>query len=515
MRVSISTPNSTTGPLLAMRGIRKSFGGVEVLKGVDFEARAGEVHALVGENGAGKSTLMNILAGVLRPDAGTLCFDGVERDGFASAHAARHAGVAMVFQERSLFAPLTVAENIFAGRQPVTPWGMIDRRRLHADAAALLAQVAPELTTEAIAGELSPAQQQMVEIAKALSLEARLIIFDEPTAALTETETARLFGVIRQLQRRGVAIVYISHRLEELFGLADRVTVLKDGAKQGTLPLAGTNTRDLVQLMVGRDVEPSHRSATHEDGPVLLEVRGLSDPDNMPGGHSLLRDIHLEARAGEIVGLAGLAGAGRTELALSLFGARPRGAGEVLLGNQPLTARSPAQAIAAGLGYVSEDRKESGLFLDMSVARNVAVARLRRFGSFFYRDREEAAVADEFRAQLRIASRSARQEVGRLSGGNQQKVLLARWLLVNPRVLIVDEPTRGVDVGAKAEVHALLYEFARQGGAVLVISSDLPEVLTVSDRIYVLRQGRVAGELARRDATEEAVMRLATLQLLN
>ena len=503
------------GPLLAMRGIRKSFGGVEVLKGVDFEAVAGEVHALVGENGAGKSTLMNILAGVLRPEAGTLRFGGVERDGFASAHAAQRAGVAMVFQERSLFAPLTVAENIFAGRQPVTSWGMIDRRRLHTDAAALLAQVAPELTTEAVAGELSPAQQQMVEIAKALSLDARLIIFDEPTAALTEAETARLFTVIRQLQQRSVAIVYISHRLEELFGLADRVTVLKDGAKQGTLPLAGTNTGELVRLMVGRDVEPPHRSSISASSPVLLEVRGLSDADKMPGGRSLLRGIRLQVRAGEVVGLAGLAGAGRTELALSLFGARPRGAGEVLLNNQPLTARSPAQAIAAGLGYVSEDRKESGLFLDMSVARNVAVARLNRFGSFFYRDREEAVVADEFRAQLRIASRSAQQDVGHLSGGNQQKVLLARWLLVNPRVLIVDEPTRGVDVGAKAEVHALLYEFARQGGAVLAISSDLPEVLTVSDRIYVLRQGRIAGELARREATEEAVMRLATLQLLN
>jgi ABC-type sugar transport system ATPase subunit len=317
------------------------------------------------------------------------------------------------------------------------------------------------------------------------------------------------------LQQRSVAIVYISHRLEELFGLADRVTVLKDGAKQGTLPLAGTNTGELVRLMVGRDVEPPHRSSISASSPVLLEVRGLSDADKMPGGRSLLRGIRLQVRAGEVVGLAGLAGAGRTELALSLFGARPRGAGEVLLNNQPLTARSPAQAIAAGLGYVSEDRKESGLFLDMSVARNVAVARLNRFGSFFYRDREEAVVADEFRAQLRIASRSAQQDVGHLSGGNQQKVLLARWLLVNPRVLIVDEPTRGVDVGAKAEVHALLYEFARQGGAVLAISSDLPEVLTVSDRIYVLRQGRIAGELARREATEEAVMRLATLQLLN
>jgi ABC-type sugar transport system ATPase subunit len=348
----------------------------------------------------------------------------------------------------------------------------------------------------------------MVEIAKALSLDARVVIFDEPTAALTGAETARLFAVIRQLRERGVGVVYISHRLEEVFALADRVTVLKDGAWQGTLPVPETNTAELIRRMVGRDVETAGRGAAQSSTRVLLEVKGLSDPGagNQAG---LLRDISFHVRAGEIIGLAGLAGAGRTETALALFGVRPRGSGEILLDGREVEIRSPREAIAAGLGYVSEDRKESGLFLDMSVRRNISAARLGRFGGWLFRDREEMAVAQEFRARLRVVCRDVEQDTAHLSGGNQQKVLLARWLLVNPRVLIVDEPTRGVDVGAKAEVHQLLRDFVRQGHAVVMISSELPELLAVSDRIYVMRAGRIAGGLGAADATEEAVMRLA------
>ena len=495
-------------PLLQMRAIRKSFGGVEVLKGVDFDVRPGEVHALCGENGAGKTTLMNIMAGVVAPDDGAILLGENEPVRFPSAHAAQHAGIGMVFQERSLFGPLTVAENIFAGRQPVTTWGMIRRRQLHADAARSLEEIAPDIAADAVVADLAPAQQQMVEIAKALSLQARVLIFDEPTAALTGAETARLFAVIRQLRQRGAGVVYISHRLEEIFALADRVTVLKDGAWRGTVPVAETNTDDLIRRMVGRDVEKAGANPAPPDGRTLLEVRGLSDTGGKRS-QNLLKDISFQARAGEIVGLAGLAGAGRTETALTLFGARARGAGEVWLEGKRVDIDSPAEAIAAGLGYVSEDRKDSGLFLDMSIRRNISAAQLNRFGGWLFRERNESAAAEDLRSRLRILCRDVEQDTGHLSGGNQQKVLLARWLLVNPRVLIVDEPTRGVDVGAKAEVHQLLRDFARQCHAVVVISSDLPEVLTVSDRIYVMRAGSIAGEIPRAQASEEAVMRLA------
>ena len=497
-------------PLLQLRAIRKSFGGVEVLKGVDFDVRPGEVHAVCGENGAGKTTLMNIIAGVHSPDAGEITLGEHNFTKFTSAHSAQRAGISMVFQERSLFGPLTVAENIFAGRQPVTAWGMIQRRRLRVDTERLLTEVAPEIAADAVVAELSAAQQQMVEIAKALSLEARVVIFDEPTSPLTMAETARLFAVIRQLRERGVGIVYISHRLEEIFTLADRVTVLKDGTWQGTLPVPETNAAELIRRMVGRDVEQPDRGAGDSSTRLLLEVRNLSDPGAKGGRAGLLQDISFHARAGEIVALAGLAGAGRTETALALFGVRPHGSGEVLLEGQKVKIRSPRDAIAAGLGYVSEDRKESGLFLEMSIRRNISAAQLSRFGGWYFRDREETVVTQEFRTKLRVVCRDVEQDTGHLSGGNQQKVLLARWLFVNPRVLIVDEPTRGVDVGAKAEVHQLLRDFVRQGHAVIMISSELPEVLSVSDRIYVMRAGRIAGELQSAEATEEAVMRLAT-----
>lgn len=507
-----STPNTATGkPLLEMRGIWKSFGGTPVLKGVNFDVRAGELHALCGENGAGKSTLMNILAGIHRPDAGEIVFDEVSRSGFDDAHAAQRAGIGMVFQERSLFGPLTVAENIFAGRQPVTRWGRLDHRRLRAAAAEQLAEVAPDVHADDILSHLTPAQQQMVEVAKALSLRSQLIILDEPTAALTLAETRRLYAVIRRLQERGVGIVYISHRLEEVFELAQRVTVLKDGTWQGTLQVAGTNPDELVRRMVGRDID---RMSAPDGGsiagrPVILEVKGLSDPEAASAIPPCLRDISFHIRAGEIVGFSGLAGAGRTETALSLFGVRPIRHGKVSLCGEPVTIRSPSEAIEAGIGYVSEDRKESGLFLDMSIRRNVSAADLRRFGNWWFRDSVETETAREYQQRLGISCRNLEQDVAHLSGGNQQKVLLARWLLIHPRLFIVDEPTRGVDVGAKSQVHQLLREVARRGSAVMMISSELPEILSVSDRIYVMRAGRIAGELSRTDATEEKVMQLA------
>jgi inositol transport system ATP-binding protein len=496
--------------LLAMRDIRKSFDGVEVLKGVNFDVRPGEVHALVGENGAGKSTLMNILAGVHQPTGGTIQFDNHDPVVIPDEKSAQQLGISIVFQDRSLFAQLTIAENIFAARQP-NRFGHIDRRKLYFDASRLLEQVDLDLEPAVTVEQLSPAQQQLIEVAKALSLRAKLIIFDEPTSSLTDKETQALFRVIRQLRSQGVGVIYISHRLEEIFQIADRVTVLKDGEWQGTTQISETNTDDLVRRMVGRNLELRHQDACAAGNPILLEVRNLSDSIRHP--RPLLKEISFTARAGEIVGFAGLAGAGRTELALSIFGVRPRGQGEIYLNGRRQEIFSPKDAIAAGIGYAFEDRKEGGLFLDMSIARNVASAKLNEFGSWWLDDARQSSVAADFRTALRIVSQDSDQVVQSLSGGNQQKVVLAKWLLVNPQVLIVDEPTRGIDVGAKAEVHNLLYQFSRKGAAVVVISSELPEILAVSDRIYVMRNGRITGELNRAQATEEKIMRLASLTL--
>jgi ABC-type sugar transport system ATPase subunit len=373
----------------------------------------------------------------------------------------------------------------------------------------LLRRIGLDLDPRLPVEELSPAQQQLVEIAKALSLNPAIIIFDEPTSALTERETKRLFHVIRQLRLEGVGVIYISHRLQEIFQIADRVTVLKDGEGQGTTTVAETNPDDLVRRMVGRSLELRHRDAVEAGNPILFEVRNLSD--RLTAAKPLLHAVSLNVREGEIVGLAGLAGAGRTEPALSVFGIRSRGPGEIVVGGRAVRIRSPQSAIAAGIGYVSEDRKEAGLFIDRTIAENIAAARLKRFGSWWFRDREQMSVAADYRKSLQIGCQTPAQIVRSLSGGNQQKVALAKWLLVNSQVLLVDEPTRGVDVGAKAEVHHLLYQLSRNGAAVLVISSDLPEILDVSDRIYVMREGTITGELSRQNATEEAVMRLASL----
>ena len=499
--------------LLVMHGIRKRFGGVQALHGVNLEVRAGEVHALVGENGAGKSTLMHILAGVHQPDEGRIDLDGNQNVALANEHAAQQNGIAIVFQERSLFSSLSVAENIFAGRQPAK-WGRIKRGQLHQDAARLLREVGLACDPKTPLSELSAAQQQMVEIAKALSLNAKLIIFDEPTAALTETETSALFRVINDLKRRNVAVVYISHRLEEIFRIADRVTVLKDGVGQGTFEVSGITTDRLITLMVGRALSfnragPQDRSAAA----VMLEVRGLSDRSLETEVKTVLRDISFNVRQNEIVAFAGLCGAGRTELALSIFGARPRDSGEIFVGGRRVEIHSPADAIDAGLAYVPEDRKEAGLFLEMTIAQNTAAGSLKEFGTWWFDDAKGNAKAEEFRNRLRIASYSAKQVVQSLSGGNQQKVVLARWLLIRPKVLIVDEPTRGIDVGAKAEVHNLIRDLARSGTAILVISSDLPEVLAVADRILVMREGRITGELGGADATEEKIMRYASMKV--
>ncbi len=504
---------ATARPLLRLSGVTKRFGQVTVLDRVEFEVARGEVHALVGENGAGKSTLMHIIAGIHPPDAGRIQFDELSDLRITSARHAQKLGIATVFQERALFPDLSIAENIFAGRQPLNRWGGLDHRQLAADTRELLTEIGLTVPANTLVEALSPDQQQLVEIAKALSLHARLIIFDEPTAALTLRETTTLFRVIKLLRTRGVSIIYISHRLEEIFQIADRVTVLRDGRSQGTRPVAASNTDELIRLMVGRTLDTrqrTHATSTHAKPP-LFEVRGLSDPPSRHRERICLREICFAAHAGEILGLAGLAGAGRTETALSIIGARPRERGEVLLAGSSLRISNPSDAIAAGIGYLPEDRKSTGMFPNLSLVENMVAAGLPQFGTWWLDQAGQQRFAEQSRQQLRIACTNLQQPIIQLSGGNQQKCLLARWLLVRPRVLIVDEPTQGVDVGAKAEVHSLLMELARHGTSVIVISSDLLEIIAISDRILVLRQGRLAGELAGATATEEAIMRLAAL----
>jgi rhamnose transport system ATP-binding protein len=495
---------SNKRPLLEARGISKSFPGVRALKGVDLEVRSGEVHAVLGENGAGKSTLMHILAGGFPPDEGSLFLAG-KAVSFPSPQAAQEAGVAIVFQERSLAGSLSVAENVFFGRQPTKRWGIIDQRRMREDTLVLLRELDVQLNPETAVEDLSPADQQMVEIAKALSLDARLLVLDEPTSTLTEAETATLFRVISRLRDRGAGIIYISHRMTEVFRISDRITVLRDGEYQGTFLPAAVSEEQLISRMVGREFRFSAaESASPSAGSApVLEVHGLSDD-------GLLREISFQIRAGEITGLAGLAGSGRTELAMAIFGARPISSGRIVINGRSVRVGSPRDAIRAGIGYLPEDRKDAGLFLEMSLAANFGAASLERFGCWWLADRAMAEQAADAAARLRLTNPRARA-VQELSGGNQQKVMLARWLLVRPPIFIVDEPTRGIDIGAKMEVHQLLRQLAREGAAILVISSELPEVLALADRILVMREGRLVDDIPRAEASEESLLRSATL----
>ena len=507
MQPQSTPPQSRPGlgnSLLSINGIEKSFPGVRALRGVDFEVRRGEVHALCGENGAGKSTLMHILSGVHQPERGSIWFNGHADIRIRNEHEAQALGIGMVFQERSLVGCLSIAENIFAGRQPANRFGVIDRAAMAAQAGEALARLGLELGPEALVENLSLAEQQMVEIAKALSLDARLLIFDEPTSALTASETAALFRTICQLKERDAGIIYISHRLEEVFRIADRVTVLKDGENRGTFEIGSVTPAALISLMVGRELasRPARRARESNAVHPALEVRGLIDC-------SRLRDVSFSVYPGEILAIAGLCGAGRTELALAVFGAAPRRGGEIRVEGVPVRIDSPADAMAAGIGYLPEDRRDAGLFLDMPVTANIVAARLEQFGRWRLNDGRMAAVAAQYRQALGISTPDLRTPIENLSGGNQQKVVLARWLLRSPKVLIVDEPTRGIDVGAKAEVHDLLRRLADQGTAVVLISSELPEILAIADRILVMREGRISAELLGRQATEHEILRYA------
>ncbi|MFJ2766970.1 sugar ABC transporter ATP-binding protein [Streptomyces sp. NPDC087300] len=490
-------------PVLAVRGLSKSFGAVRALRDVSLELHAGEAHALAGENGAGKSTLIKTLAGVHRPDTGVLTLDG-EPVVFHGPADARDAGVAVIYQEPTLFPDLSVAENIFMGRQPRRSLGRVDHKAVDSAARALFARLGVDLDPERPARGLSIADQQLVEIAKALSFDARVLIMDEPTAALTGSEVARLFGVVRTLREQGSAILFISHRLEEIFELCTRVTTLRDGGLIASEPVAGLTEDALVRRMVGRDLDELYPKQATEAGAIALSVRRLTR-------EGVFTDVSFDVRHGEIVGLAGLVGAGRSEVARAVFGVDRWDAGTVEVQGRALTNGAPSVAMAAGLALVPEDRRAQGLVMDMSIERNIGLTGLRTTVRAGLVDRRaERSRARDWAVRLQVKYARIADAVGTLSGGNQQKVVLAKWLATDPRVLIVDEPTRGIDVGTKAEVHRLLSGLAADGVAVLMISSDLPEILGMADRVLVMHEGRLTAEIPRCDATEESVLAAAT-----
>lgn len=498
-----SDATDTRHAVLEMHGIRKVFPGVVALDDVDFEVHPGEVHALLGENGAGKSTLIKIMAGLYRPDGGTMRVNG-ELVEFRGPSASLDRGIKVVYQELDLVPGLGVAENVFLGHYPRTPRGLVDFAEMRTRTQALLAELGLAIDVDLPVGELRVAEQQLVEIARALSRQARLIVMDEPTSALSPGEVDRLFGVVRRMQARGVAIVYVSHKLDEIYRIADRVTVFRDGRRVVTELVSRTTPRQLVAWMVGRDLQDLYPKTPTTPGPVLLEARGVSG--------SGLEEVTLDVRAGEVVGVFGLMGAGINTLGRVLFGAAAREAGEVRLAGQIVKPNAPRDAIAKGMGLLTESRKDDGLVLPLSVRTNMTLAALRRFSDFTWiHSREETGAAAEYVQRLSIRTPSLVQQVRYLSGGNQQKVLMARWLLRQKelKLLILAEPTRGIDVGSKAEIYRLIDEMAHQGIGIIFISTEIPEILGIADRILVMREGRISAELPRAGASQELLVAAA------
>ncbi|QVQ54464.1 sugar ABC transporter ATP-binding protein [Spiractinospora alimapuensis] len=490
-------------PLLSMTGVSKGFPGVQALSEVQFELHAGEVHALMGENGAGKSTLIKMLAGIHAPDAGEIAVDGrpVTID---SPQRAADLGIAVIHQELNLAPNLTVAQNLALGEEPRTSWGLLDRRRIRADAVEKLARVGADLAPDTLVGELSVGMQQVVEIARSVARDARILVLDEPTAALSEAEATRLLDLVLEMRNAGMGLIYISHRMEEVYRLADTVTVFRDGRWVDTAPRSALSAEDVVTRMVGRQIDDLYTRERQPPGYEVVEARGLGDGAGVG-------PVDLTLRAGEVVGLAGLIGAGRSETARLLFGADRARTGEVVLEGRPVTIRTPRDAVRHQIGLVPESRKEQALFLQLAIRENIAVTELGHLSRFgLLSGRRITRTVDEHVHALRVRCSSPRQRVRELSGGNQQKVVLARWLEIRPRVLLLDEPTRGVDVGAKQEIYRIIDELAADGVAILVVSSDLPEVIGISDRVLVMRGGRIVTELPHQEATEEAVMLHAT-----
>ncbi len=501
-----------TEPRLRMENITKSFGGVHALRGVRLEAHAGEVHSICGENGAGKSTLMKILAGAITDNDGTITLDG-KPTRFQGPRDAEDAGIRIIYQELNLVPDLSVAANIFLGREKRRGFGRLYNRAMEAETRRIFTKLGAPISPRARVGDLRIGDQQMVEIAKALMFEAAIVIMDEPTSALSDAEVARLFRVIDDLKRAGTSVLYISHKMNEVFTLSDRVTVLRDGQFVATATRAETSPQQVVRWMVGREIAALDYQPHAGAGRTVLRVTDLSLPSPPDSGRPSLRGITMNVHAGEVVGIAGLLGAGRTELLESLFGATqsPPG-GTIELDGKPVRFAHPSQAIAAGIALVTEDRKTLGLFSEMTVAENITIASLAQFrgpGKLVSPRRETSGVMEKI-GQLRIKTDGPRAMVTSLSGGNQQKCILARWLLTNPKVLLLDEPTRGIDVGAKSEIYALIRRLVSEGMAIVMTSSELPELLAVSDRILVLCEGRLTAEIPRSKATEETIMHAAT-----
>lgn len=500
-------------PIISIRGIGKRFNAVQALHDVSFDVLPGELHAVMGENGAGKSTLMKILSGVISDYDGELWVAG-QRQSFSGTRDAEAVGISIIHQELNLVEELSVAANIFLGRESRSFWGLLNLRDMHQQSAELLRQLESNISPAALVSSLRVGDQQLIEIAKALSLESSILIMDEPTSALTEAEVARLYAVIDNLRQRGVTILYISHKMDEVFRLADRITVLRDGQFVKTVDRTASTAREIAHLMVGREIEEvSPRTATTVQ-PVVLAVEHLSLA--WPGHSKAWRlcDISFELRRGEILGIAGLMGAGRTELLECLFGASPlRPSGEIRLHGQIQQFSHPAEAMAAGIAMVTEDRKRLGLFTHMCVRENISICGIDSLAKLgvIQRSTERSATATQIQ-NLSVKTDGGEASINSLSGGNQQKCILARCMMIEPQVLLLDDPTRGVDVGAKAELYRLMEKLAVGGMAVIVTSSELPELLTVSDRILVLSEGQLTGEFLRADATEQKIMEAATLQ---
>lgn len=488
---------------IQMKGIHKAFGSNQVLSGVDFDLREGEVHALMGENGAGKSTLMNILTGLHARDEGTILIDGKETY-FTNPKEAERQGIAFIHQELNVWPDMTVLDNLFIGREMSSPVGFLKYKEMKALAKKQFQRLAVDIPLNVEAGECSVGQQQMIEIAKALLSDAKVIIMDEPTSALTEREIQKLFEVIASLKKDGVSIVYISHRMEEIFTICDRITVMRDGKTVDTKNIPDTNFDEVVKKMVGRELTERFPARNPNPGEVVLEVEHATRK-------GLFQDVSFQVREGEIVGFSGLMGSGRTEIMRALFGLDRLDSGEIRMFGKKAVIRKPVDAVKLGIGFITEDRKDEGLVLDFSVRENMVLPSLSGFTTKgLISSQKESAFVDALIKRLQIKTHSRETAAGNLSGGNQQKVVIAKWVGIGPRLLILDEPTRGVDVGAKREIYQLMNELTVHGVAIIMVSSELPEVLGMSDRIVVVHEGHITGELSKDEATQEKIMTLAT-----